>query len=544
MRRGFLALSLLASLPACSDSSTEFWQPVSDVMAMVALDDQVAFVERTSATAFLLDPGESSLKPRLMSVGNRPVKAVKHTGSNRLLVVSAGDQGSSSKPAISPQLVVVDPTAEAPLFHALESRFDDLAQSSEGRFAILFHSSTNQNANAGALFNPNDLVVADFSESHTADPTLTPKPIRSLGGVPDNILFSPEYSFPSAGLHRFAVVLSQNYVTLVDLYNLAHTEISIPLCPATSTCDYKVKDIVFDPSNLCMDVRVSGTKDKADIKDIFQITLTDTAAADFRASLSMLAVGSAPADMVLFGAGKQARLAVVAPDTKSLVIIDPASGSSVSASMAIPADTIVPFDGGSRAMLVDLKHGSSSVLFADFGVVQTAGGLPLSQYSIRGPAMAVSPLVSQGIALLWFSRSASNAVLSVVSLTQTPSFFDYNASSALETPTLEVRDSASRLWSVDSPSDGLPAPDSGLHYLDVVAGASQNHPTTIWLDQTIRSITALAKPSADAKRYLVLEHGLSSYGNLTFVDANNPDRATARTAYGFLLTDYLGRTQP
>jgi len=543
MRRGFLALALLASLPACSDSSTEFWQPPSDVMPMVALDDQVAFVDKTSATAFLLDPSEA-LKPRLMSVGKQPVKAVKHTGSNRLLVVSAGDRGSSSKLPISPQLVVVDPTAEAPLSHDLESRFDDLEQSSEGRFAILYHKSTTPDANEGALFNPNDLVVADFSETHTADPTLTPKPIRSLGGVPDNILFSPEYSFPSAGAHRFAVVSSQSYVTLVDLYNLAHTEISIPLCPATSSCTYKIEDIVFDPSNLGMYVRVTGTKDMTGVKDIFQITLTDTDAADFRASLSMLAVGSAAADMVLYGAGKQARLAVVAPDIKSLVVIDPTTSSSVSVSIAIPANKIVPFDSGSRAMLVDVNLGSTSVLFADFGVVQTEGGLPPIQYSIRGAAMAVNPLVSQGLALLWFSRSASNAVLSVVSLTQPPSFFDYNSSSALGAPYLEVRDLASRLWSVDSPADGLPAPNSGLHYLDVVAGASQNHPTTIWLDQTIRSITALAKPSADSKRYLVLEHNLDAYGNLTFVDADNPDRATARTAYGFLLTDYLGRTQP
>jgi hypothetical protein len=547
MRRGFLALSVLASLPACSDSSTEFWQPVSDLMSMVALDDRVAFVERTSATAFLLDPGDASLKPRLVSVGQRPVKAVKHTGSNRLLVVSAGDRGSSSKPPVSPQLRVVDPSAptpEPPLSHELENRFDDLEQSSDGRFAILYHKSSSQDANDGALFNPNDLAVADFSEAHTAEPTLTPKSIRSLGGVPDNILFSPEYGFPSAGLHRFAVVLSQNYLTLVDLYDVSHTEISIPLCPSTSSCSYKVEDMVFDPSNLGMYVRVTGTKDQTGVKDIFQITLTDTGAGDFRASLSMLAVGAAPADMVLYGVAKQARLAVVAPDTKALVIIDPNTSSSVSVSMAIPANTIVPFDGGSRAMLVDLGRGSTSVLFADFGVVQTAGGLPLSQYSIRGAATKVDPLISQGIALLWFGKSAGSAVLSVVSLTQPPSFFDYSSSSALGTPTLEVRDLASRLWSVDSPSDGLPAPNSGLHYLDVVAGASQNHPTTIWLDQTIRSLTALAKPSSDGKRYLVLGHDLDNYGNLTFVDANSPDRATARTAYGFLLTDYLGRTQP
>jgi hypothetical protein len=540
MRRGFLALSLLASLPACSDSSTEFWLPKNDLMPMVALDNRVAFVEKTSSTAFLLDPGDASLTPKLMSVGKRPVTATKHTGSNRLLVVSAGDRGSAAKQPISPQLVVVDPTAEAPLSHDLESRFDGLAQSEEGRFAILYHTSSTQDANDGALFNPNDLVVADFSDARTADPTLTPKSIRSLGGVPADIRFSPDYSFPSAGLHRLAVVLSQNYVTLFDLYNLAHTEISIPLCAATSSCSYKVEDIVFDPSNLSMYVRVAGAK------DIFQITLTDTDAADFRASLSMLAVGASAADMALYGTGKDARLAVLAPDTKSLVIIDPTTSRSTVVSMAISANKIVPFDTGSRGMLVDLKQGSSSVLFADFGVVETAGGLPLSQYSIRGAAAAVVPLIKQGIAVLLFGQSAGSAVLSVVSLAEKPSFFDFNSSSALGAPYLEVRNQglASRLWSVDSPEGGLPAANSGLHYLDLLAGASQTHPT-IWLDQTITSITALAQASSDGRRYLVLQQSdPDGYGNLTFIDADTPDRTNARTAYGFLFANYLGRKQP
>ena len=36
----------------------------------------------------------------------------------------------------------------------------------------------------------------------------------------------------------------------------------------------------------------------------------------------------------------------------------------------------------------------------------------------------------------------------------------------------------------------------------------------------------------------------NSIGNLTVLDAENPDRASARTAYGFLFTDYLKREQP
>jgi hypothetical protein len=46
-------------------------------------------------------------------------------------------------------------------------------------------------------------------------------------------------------------------------------------------------------------------------------------------------------------------------------------------------------------------------------------------------------------------------------------------------------------------------------------------------------------------RTLVLGHNdPTGCGNLTLLDARTPDRATARTAYGFLFTDYLGRNQP
>jgi hypothetical protein len=559
MRCRYLAFALsLATLPACSDSGTEFWLPRNDLMPMVALGNRVAYVEKNSATAFVLDPADPSLIPTLHAVGKRPVLAVKHVGSNRLLVVSAGDRGSANKQPVPAQLTVVDPAAidALPTYYPLASRFDGVAQSEEGRFAVLYHTSSTQDPNDGVLFNPNDMVVADFTDTPAANPILTPKSIRSLGDVPASIRFSPVYSFPRAGLHRLAVVLSQNYVTLFDLLDLGRTEISIPLCATGASCSYQVDDVVFDPSNLSMYVRVRGAR------DIFQIVLTesDTPNAigtyDFRASISMLAVGASPGDVALFGVGKDARLAVVAPDTRSLVVIDPNTGRSVSVSIAIPATKIVLFTVPSqdpaspqprnRAMLVDLQRGSTSVLVADLGVVENGGGLPPTEYAIRGAATSVVPLPAQGIAVLLFGKSSNGAVLSVVNLAETPSFFDFNSSSALGSPYLELRNAglATRLWCVDSPEGGVPSPNSGIHFQDLVPAGNQP-PSTIWLDQTITSINALASPGSDGRRYLVLEQvDPNAYGNLTFLDADNPDRATARTAYGFLFTDYLGRNQP
>ena len=559
MRRGLLVLALaLVGVSACSDSDTTFWQPNHVLLPMVALDDRIAYVEKTSATAFLLDPGSSSLEPTLIPVGAHPVAAAKHTGSNRLLVVSGGDRGSTSSEPVNPQLTLVDPVSSAaPQTLPLASRFDGLAQSADGQYVFLYHTTSNQDANDGALFNPNDLVVLAF-ETPGGMPKATPKSIRSMGGVPSSpsgspIQFSPTYNF-QAGPRRLAVVLSQNYVTIFDLVNLDRGEISVPLCSASGACNISVNQVVFDPDNLNIYVRSEGAK------DIYQVTLTDLGPGslgkgenDFRASLSMLAVGAAATDMSLYGSGKAARLAVVAPDNRNLVIIDPNTSRSVTAALAIPARRLVPFMAPSldannptpmnKALLLDTQRGSSSVVFANLGAVESSGDQAHEAFSIRGSVRDVLALPEQGMAILLYSQSSGGAALSVVDLVN-QSFFDFNSARGLgDTWNIELRGSGpSRLWSVDSPDDGKS--NSGIHFMDLSASASQAHPT-VWLDQGIGSITALPKPSSDGRRYLVLENpDPNVFGNLTFLDADKPERATARGARGFLFTNYLGRTVP
>ncbi|MGD0839076.1 MAG: hypothetical protein ABSB49_20765, partial [Polyangia bacterium] len=115
-------------------------------------------------------------------------------------------------------------------------------------------------------------------------------------------------------------------------------------------------------------------------------------------------------------------------------------------------------------------------------------------------------------------------------------------------PTFES-DSASRLWGADE--------GTGLFYLNLAAGSASTPGQgqgaltmgETWLDQTITSISPLSQSStqftSNTTRYLVV--GLSdpnAVGNLTVLDADNPQRSTARSAYGFLLSDYLQRSQP
>ncbi|MBN2576618.1 MAG: hypothetical protein JXP73_18785 [Deltaproteobacteria bacterium] len=577
MTRLCLALSLLLpALAACDDNDAEFWQQPNDLLPMVALDDRVAFVERISQTVFLLDPGDPTLTPRLVPVGKAPVAAVKRNGANQLLVLTKGDRGSPSEPAVPAELHVIDAVAATSDSYPLTGRFDAMAQSDDGRHLVLHHSPSGQSQADSALYNPNEMTLVDFGNPAAPTTKVTPKTIRSLGGVPSAVAFSPSYAFAS-GPRTLAVVLSQNYVTVQDIDHPDHTEISVPLCPQAASCNLTPAQVVFDPRNLSIYVRVSGAK------DIYQITLTDLVkdlqpgqlpptppSNDFSASLSMLAVGSTPADMALYpvlvddgihGPQPESRLAVASSEARRLVIIDPSTSQAVSVATLVPVDHIVSFvtkvDGKDKqqALLVDRTQGSTSVLFADLEQVATTGGLALSDYPLGAAAKEVHPLFDvlgsvAGVVLVAGNYSGSAAV-TVVDLA-TRSFSTFGASSPLALPTFETR-IPSRLWSVDQ--------GTGLCYLNL---SERLDPTTglldeprlatgeIWLDQNIVSITPLktagSQPVAAGTippRYLVVGHNdPGAIGNLTILDADHPDRANARAAYGFLLTNYLERKQP
>lgn len=187
------ALGLGLSVLGGCQGNTDFWLPKNNLLPMVALADRVAFVEGNSRTAFLLDPADPTLVPRQVpGLGQAPITAMKRNQANQLLVLAGGNRGSASSAAVPAELDVIDalPAASSPAGLSkcqLDDRFDTIAQSDNGRFLVIYHSSSSQEQ-TDALYNQNELALVDFNV-----PPLSaiPKTIRSLGGVPSAILFSP-----------------------------------------------------------------------------------------------------------------------------------------------------------------------------------------------------------------------------------------------------------------------------------------------------------------------------------------------------------------
>jgi hypothetical protein len=534
MKRAYLLPLLLVSPLACHDDSAS--SSSHAVLPMVALASSVAYVDSASGTAFLLDPANLAAGPRMVATGKSPIVAAKCKGTNQLLVLTHGDQGSSSTAAEPARLVLVDPASNAaPVTTDLPGRFDQIAQSDDGVFAILYYGSASSGASGSMLYNPNDLAVATLDGSKP----LASRPIRSLGSVPSSVTFSPRSTL--FGQPRtLAAVLAPNYVTLLDLDHADHTEITVPLV-ANGTQSVTPVQVIFDMAGTAIYVRAQGSN------DIFQISLAQTTPAnltsnDFRVSLSLIGSGSSPSDVAMFGTGDSARLLVTAPDARQIVVLDPKTGNATSIPTATQVNRIFLFQGPSpksseiqdRAMLVGVGTGATALVFADLKNIESTQGLALESWSIPAPVVDITPLPGN-LALLTQS-GYGGATLSIVNLADR-TIEPIGSSGALSDVTVEAT-VQSRLWGTDG--------GSRLEYLDIVDhGQGPLFSAEVLLDQPIASISPLANKSADGKRYVVLEmQDPMKLGYLTVLNADQPDRKGARSAYGFLLTDYFQRGQP
>jgi hypothetical protein len=543
MKRAYL-LPLLLVLPlGCHDDPASGGYSSRRVLPMVALDDSVAYVDGTSGLVFLLDPADPALRPRLVPTGKSPIAAEKRKGANQLLVLSHGDQGSASTESEPARLFLIDPASKAPpVTTDLPGRYGQLAQSDDGVFAILYYDgSVSSGVGGSMLYNPNDLAVVRLDGSKP----LASRPIRSLGSVPIGVRFSPPGSTLFGQRRNLAVVLAQNYVTLLDLDNADRTEITVPLVPDGKRTVTPAQ-VLFDMAGPAIYIRADGSN------DVFQISLAQGAPAepnasntsnDFHVSLSLIGSGSAPSDMAMFGTGDKKRLAVTAPGNRQIAILDPTTGSATSIPTGVQVNRILLFNGPSpkssenqdRALLAAVGTGESSLVFADLKDIETAQGLALESWSVPAPVVDITSLPGN-IALLTHQYAAGGAALSIVNL------FDrtiepIGSSAALDRVTVEAT-VQSRLWGTDGANR--------VEYLDLVdRGQGRLYSGEVVVDRTITNIVPLAAKSADGKRHLVLEmEDPTNVGYVTVLYADQPDRKAARSAYGFLLTDYLERGQP
>ncbi len=513
----------------------------SDVIGPVALDDRVAWVDPSGETAFLLDPAAADLRPTTAKLGKNAVLAQKRVGANELLVVTRGQRDEVGQTAETARLYLW-PADGVPRAWDLPSRFDQMAQSPDGRFVVLFFSTSAGKVGGETLSDPNQVAVVDLLSNPGP---VEPNSLRSLGGVPQSVVFSPRFRLHASDTEErtLAVFLSGTYVTILDLDHRERGEVSVDLRGSTSQSSFSVAQVLFDVS-----APVSATSRPAiylrgsSSNDVVVVSLgaaepgTQTTSNDFRVSASLLAAGTGPSDMTLFQSSAGTRLLVVAPGSQELLVIDPATSrtTNIKLSSQSVANRIVtftdPVENEPRALLVGLPPLATTALtFVDLKRIDDVLGQALDRHDMVAGASQIMAYPAQGVVLVRHSASGSSTQLSLVDLgTRKVSPISSQGYDSLTfVPDGGPLSATDRLWVTRKQ-------DARVGFVML----SSLRTGDVRLDHSVESV--LPVKTVSGTRLLVVDHG-GVGGSITILEADNPSRQTARSVQGFLFADYLER---
>lgn len=518
-----IGLTLL-TLTSCRDRAKEF-ELAMGALPPVALDSTLVFVDSSVQVAYVLDVMHPELAPRQVALGAGASTVARRNGHDDALVLCRGERGGVGvAPEASSLTVVRGAALEAPRTYELGSPFNAIAQTPDGASAIV-HFRTGEGL-AHLLFNPNEIAIVDL-DAPPSDVNPARRTVRSFGGVPSAVFFSPPMALPE-GPRTIAVILSDRYVTLLDVDHPERPEITVPLALPEDSRSVLPVQVLFDPDDPTVYVRASASD------DIFALRLQEVPSAermgnDFRPSLTQLAVGSRPNDMALFDAGDGKRLIVPSRASSNVAIVDARSSSVTTIPLDVVADRVLVFDATApgdptvspRALLFAADGSVSATSFVDLVQIEERRGRNVETSSMGRPIVGALPLLSRGLMVLQHSSATGAPGLSLLDLaarTSAPIYADVPLESA------KFGTGESRIYV--APSYGV-----RLGFLDLGTFV----PGEVRLDASITGVLPLSGVPVIA----IVHPGYG--GSVTLLDANDLRRETARSVQGFLLSGLLSR---
>lgn len=531
-RRAFLSLGLAAlalAAPGCPDRDPLFDAPIT-TLGPIAAGQSLTWIDTSTATARVLDVSTSELSVREVSVGIDPVRAVARNGASELMVLSRGSRGEPGV-APSPGTLTLIPSAGAARTYTVGSPFNAVSQTDDGRFAIAHYLPT---ATSGRLlFNPNEIAIVDLNAPPSnTNPTL--RTVRSFGGVPNAVVFSP--TMPINGTaRRLAVVLSDAYVTLIDLTNPTRSEITVRLTLPEDSRAIRPTQLLFDPEQSTVYVRAAASNDVYALR-LVTVTPDGPTGNDFRPSINQLAAGRAPSDMALIGAPSDRKLLVVSPGSSDARVIDARANSTVTVPLDAAANRILLFAATSprdptaqpRALLYAVDGISSAVSFLELTDLDARRGQNVETVQLTRAVQRALALPERGAVMLDHASTSTGGQLSLLDLsrrTVSPIF----AEVPLEGATFDS--DRSKLWVA-------PRSTARVGYINL----ANFSPGEVRLDEPVTDVIPLPGSTAATGHVVAVHPSLG--GSLTVLDAADPRRETAHSLRGYLLGSLLDRRTP
>jgi hypothetical protein len=528
------AAAAMLAAAGCDKGREDIFARTPTTLAPVTLNDSLAIVSSTFERVYLVSYDEADHSPVVSSVrvGRDPTKAVASADGTKLFVLCRGAvEGEVSRhDARPPSLQVIDAEALAVSSYTLPAPFTGMAESPGGRWLVAYFSAPV----AGS--NPNLLAIVDLEQDPSQDNPVV-LAIRSLGSSPLAITFLEgiDVAVPDAGVVKknLALVLSESYVTLVDLDQPARTEISVRL--AVPGLDQSVipsaEDVLVidDPEGLSS--RVLLRSDNA--SDIFSMTFIGAAPQipdgnDYSISLNQLSVDinptAAPADMVLFE--EEGKTLVLATNriSGSIAVLDPETTMVTKILTDFPTDKIHILEEGRSALLytptVGMTPGEEMAYFVTFEGILEMKEMNLEEFSFGGLLGTLIPVPGRDFAAFTLSGQSQN--LFFLDLRTREMHQVFLSGSAESAQFLMVPDGSAMVIN--------PRNLREVWFIDDMTSYTV---TRVILDETVDSMALL-----EASGTIVLDHGYPE-GYVTFLDADDPGRSGAVSLWGFIFDGVL-----
>lgn len=529
-------LSILAVLAgaACGDRDESLERPLPGQVQSVGLDGQVALVDGPAERIVLLTPrAEQELDRTFVKVGRGVLRAEGSLDGKRLFVLTSGDIPRRKDRDQKAALTVIENGAARS--YPLESPHSGFAIDPLGKWVALFAAPQAGAPQTAFVENPNEIVFIDLQAP--IENAVTPRTLRSFGGRPQRLSFTPALSLPG-GQRRLAIIETEQDISLLDLDNVAakpaRPEITLRLTSGGSNVALRPAAVAFDDGepnrndDARIGVRIAGNP------NVFTFTLVaapaGTAAADpntipndFRPEPNLTDVGGAPEDIVFVRTEAGVRLAAIVPSTQRAVLVDPATSITSAVEMGAAfakislITNVVGGAGGADTALL-YGPGTNGIAFWSLGRAtgQTYRTVEVVPLTVPVASIHDVPPPRPELKVLQSTNASSFFVLNLASRTASP----LTTSSA---PTIHVARDGQRLWAFQRTAANL-----SQVLLDNL------HPTPLPLDRPIDAVYDVARP--DGGRSLVAIDARGAVGAVV-LDALAPDTPTSRSYYGLLLED-------
>lgn len=534
-RLGWLALALVAlSAAACQDiicladpDEEHLCEPRQDIVGEelrvegpVATTVGVAYSVPAANRVTLLRTDDGDATVDHIDVPERPTLMRTSPDRKRLLVLSPIAQTLVS--------INVEDTSDRQTYH-LRSPFQSMALSDDGRFAIVF--AVGEGDGSVIVQNNSQMGVIDLDQDPGEDnPQLVA--LRSRGSQPYAVNFAPPFTIDGE-TRRFALILSNNYVTLLELTGFN---------PEDPNANETVVSFVQDGDNRSLRTQeVLWTEDDPERDDDFFAFLRTSGSDDIislnllpgdrfdefnqrpfvRPSLNQLTGGRTPVSINLFETrdGRK-KLLSVNQGSRDLAIVDVATSDTTLIPLEEPVDRSMVFTAINKdtdrqepfALLYSANQSLRTVLFVELETAEVRRTRAISRLNLNRGIASLTMTPDPTRALILHQNLNAFSILNLerqfvtpLDLTSTVSAFDF-VSEVGEERLLTILTGEPFVASVE---------------------LRNGQPSTVRLDLPAEQMAIVPETNS-----LVIDHG-EQLGGVTILPLDTPNRDDARVLWGF-----------